>query len=333
MKYVWDNVDTLSVYTGGGKARQDVSFFLKKKGFLSLPYFNSKNVVLKAFYRALNFISFPFLIKKKEELLIQYPFNGGQRFILKVFKKFKKIKCIFLVHDLESLRLGTGIGVEKSDLKYADKIIALNEPMAEYITNTLQIKTVPISLLRLWDYALVESLEEVQCFDLTEPKTESVKVLITGNLDVKKASYLRDLGLIKDVHFYLLGSGGIDYSDIDNVTYLGSFDSNKPIKLIYDQKVYGLVWDGDSIETCSGLYGNYLKYNLPHKTSFYLSNQLPIIVWEGAAVHKELEFYNVSYTVKSLHEIGNIREREELFNRDLYEKVITGSFLYTSVME
>lgn len=333
MKYVWDNVDTLNAYTGGGKARRDVSFFLRKNGFISLPYFNSKNIVLKAFYRCLNMILFPFLIKNGGKLLVQYPFNGGQRFILKIFKHIKKINCIFLVHDLESIRLKADIDIEQTDLQYADKIIALNEPMAEYIENTLQIKNTPISLLKLWDYALVESDEYMQYFNLTEPKTKEIKVLITGNLSVEKATYLKDLGLVQNVHFYLLGDGGNKYTNIDNVTYLGNFDSNKPIKLICDQQVYGLVWDGDSIETCGGLYGNYLRYNLPHKTSFYLSNQLPIIVWEEAFVSGILSDYKIAYKIKSLQDINAVINGSVEFNINLYEKVTSGSFLNLCVQE
>lgn len=41
---------------------------------------------------------------------------------------------------------------------------------------------------------------------------------------------------------------------------------------------FGLVWDGNSMDTCTGNYGSYLRINDPHKVSLYLSSGLPIIV-------------------------------------------------------
>ena len=41
---------------------------------------------------------------------------------------------------------------------------------------------------------------------------------------------------------------------------------------------FGLVWDGDSSKTCSGVFGEYLRYNNSHKASLYLASGFPIIV-------------------------------------------------------
>ena len=41
-----------------------------------------------------------------------------------------------------------------------------------------------------------------------------------------------------------------------------------------DKDYLGLVWDGDSCSSCSGVCGEYLKINNPHKISFYLFNYL-----------------------------------------------------------
>ena len=46
---------------------------------------------------------------------------------------------------------------------------------------------------------------------------------------------------------------------------------------------FGLVWDGISVETCAGVYGEYLKVNNPHKTSLYLASGIPVIIWKEAA--------------------------------------------------
>ena len=66
---------------------------------------------------------------------------------------------------------------------------------------------------------------------------------------------------------------------------------------------YGLVWDGDSLDTCSGLTGEYLKINNPHKLSLYLAVGLPVIIWEKAAEAEFVLKENVGVTVKSLYEL------------------------------
>ena len=66
---------------------------------------------------------------------------------------------------------------------------------------------------------------------------------------------------------------------------------------------YGLVWDGDSIETCSGGKGEYLKINNPHKLSLYLAVGLPVIIWDEAAEADFVLRENVGFTVRSLYEL------------------------------
>ena len=66
---------------------------------------------------------------------------------------------------------------------------------------------------------------------------------------------------------------------------------------------YGLVWDGDSIETCSGGKGEYLKINNPHKLSLYLAVGLPVIIWDEAAEAEFVLRENVGFTIKSLYEL------------------------------
>ena len=66
---------------------------------------------------------------------------------------------------------------------------------------------------------------------------------------------------------------------------------------------YGLVWDGDSLDTCSGLTGEYLKVNNPHKLSLYLAVGLPVIIWSEAAEAEFVRKNNVGLTISSLYEL------------------------------
>ena len=66
---------------------------------------------------------------------------------------------------------------------------------------------------------------------------------------------------------------------------------------------YGLVWDGTSIETCDGPFGNYLRFNDPHKLSLYLVSGLPVIVWAESAVAGFVKEESLGITVSSLKDI------------------------------
>ena len=65
-----------------------------------------------------------------------------------------------------------------------------------------------------------------------------------------------------------------------------------------------LVWDGDSLNECNGDWGEYLKINNPHKTSFYLRAGIPVIVWSKAAMAPFVKEENVGLVVDSLEQIG-----------------------------
>ena len=90
----------------------------------------------------------------------------------------------------------------------------------------------------------------------------------------------------------------------DNLKYFGSFKPDElPGKL---EGKFGLVWDGDSLDTCSGNTGNYLRYNNPHKTSLYLSAGIPVIIWKEAAMSNFIEKHKAGILVESLTEIDDV---------------------------
>ena len=47
---------------------------------------------------------------------------------------------------------------------------------------------------------------------------------------------------------------------------------------------FGLVWDGDDLESCTGVAGEYIKMNNPHKCSLYFAANMPVIIWKEAAL-------------------------------------------------
>ena len=89
-----------------------------------------------------------------------------------------------------------------------------------------------------------------------------------------------------------------------SVTYNGSFTSEEiPAKL---EGSFGLIWDEDSIDTCSGAFGEYTRYNNPHKLSLYVSSCLPVIVWSQAAIADFVKEHGIGFCVDSLSDIHTI---------------------------
>ena len=87
------------------------------------------------------------------------------------------------------------------------------------------------------------------------------------------------------------------------LNYQGTYSSEKISSIIKGK--YGLIWDGEKSNTCTGLVGNYLKYNNPHKLSMYLVANIPIIIWDQAAEAQFVKKNNVGITISSIDEIPN----------------------------
>lgn len=67
-----------------------------------------------------------------------------------------------------------------------------------------------------------------------------------------------------------------------------------------------MVWDGTSVSTCTGDFGEYLQYNNPHKTSLYIRCQLPVIIWKQAALADFVRENGIGICVDSLEELEKI---------------------------
>ena len=103
---------------------------------------------------------------------------------------------------------------------------------------------------------------------------------------------------------------------------------------------WGLIWDGISIESCDGNYGNYLRINNPHKMSLYMAAGLPVIVWTESALAEFVSKYNVGIIVNSLVDLSgklaSISEKQymEMKNNALIQmKKVTKGFYSLKVLE
>ena len=83
--------------------------------------------------------------------------------------------------------------------------------------------------------------------------------------------------------------------------YRGKFAPEELIANLDGQ--FGLVWDANTLDTCGGTDGNYLRYNNPHKLSLYIAAGVPVIVWKESALAGFVEKNGLGICVNSLMEL------------------------------
>jgi len=152
-----------------------------------------------------------------------------------------------------------------------------------------------------------------------------VGIVYAGALHPKKNAFVYQLGTVplEPLRAHLYGKGYDQASvvgEASRVTYKGFFPFDELMQHIDGS--FGLVWDGESVETCSGVYGDYLRYNHPHKCSFYLACGLPVIVWSESAVAEFVRREGVGLCVESLGEISGVMQGlSESAYRDMVQRV------------
>ena len=292
----------------GSKARLDAEKIMLEEGYQ--PFFQNND-------------SNSITLTENDVLVLQFPllWHSLKALILTKLLRKRQFKSYLLIHDIESLRNRSIKSFQ--DVKYAflhflqnktvlervDGIIAHNDKMKDVLVQ-LGIPEKKIISLEIFDY-LIPHFEEKKTY-------EKRTVLVAGNFDIKKAKYARQLP--DNPEFSIFGINFEEENLPQNVHYKGAFS---PEALpYYLEGGFGLVWDGDSPYTCSGMFGEYLKMNNPHKASLYLASGFPIIVWRQSALSDFVTKNNCGILVDSLFEIA---ERLDSISNDEYEELIRNS--------
>lgn len=208
---------------------------------------------------------------------------------------------VTLLHDINTARGRVrsdedGLSPESRDfIANSDVVISHNRRMTDWLS-ARGIPKEKLIDLEIFDY-LADGFSPV-------PATSFERcVTIAGNLGQRKAGYLSDLGTIEDVDWRLFGPK-FNPNDTKGPTihYCGCFPPDDIPRHLTTG--FGLVWDGDSVDTCAGDHGTYLRINNPHKLSLYLASGLPVIVWDQSAAADFVRKHDVGLSVCSLREIG-----------------------------
>ena len=310
----------------GNKARNDVEEIVKREGYqpllLIVEDWYQMGTVKAQRHKAKALAQAFSQLESGDQLLIQFPMLHHSFFTTRLVRKIQRrgVQVYFIIHDLEALRYANLDTVplkhkirvhlqESSLLKVADGVIAHN-PIMKSVLVEKGIPEHKLVSLEIFDY-LIPNYQEKDGLSKDQP------IIVAGNLAQEKAGYLYQLPARPAYNLY--GVGFDESRALANETYFGSFLPDElPAAL---EGGFGLVWDGDSAETCSGVFGEYLRYNNSHKASLYLASGFPLVVWKQSALSRFVLENGCGIAVESLHDLkATIDYLSDEDYQDLVEK-------------
>ena len=314
---------------GGTKARADIETILSELG--AAPIFvgydknnlekNSTQKIKRHIDVKKSWDDMFSSLKKGDTVFIQYVILEHSIFLYRTIKKARKnnIKIVFIVHDLESLqfmdrasssrRKIMRVRLEENCLKYGERIIVHNNRMKKILVQRGYAEEKQISL-GIFDYLIDD-------YDAERMKSRKLSpdlpVIISGNLSREKSGYVYDLPDSVDFNLY-----GVNYNGEENpnVSYKGAYEPEEVPYVMNGS--FGLVWDGESSESCVGSFGRYLKINNPHKTSLYLASGIPVAIWRKAALAGFIMKNKCGVVIDSIEDLAAIRNNMTV---DQYEQL------------
>lgn len=317
--YISRNYYNLS--TAGNKAKTDYESILLSMGAknLGLPCRISSNKFQAFFYNLLSMLKASMCMRKGDTIVLQYPIKKYFSFICNM-AHLKGARTLSLIHDLGSFRRKKlTISKELKRLNHTDYVIATNETMKQWLAE--QGFNKPMGALGFHDYL---SSAPIPSRMGTHQEKETWNIVYAGSLNLRKNAFILKMKEIDSSFKFHLYGNMPDYNAIaidKNIIWHGFVQADNFISRVKGD--FGLVWDGDSLEECHGDFGGYLKYNTPHKASFYLRAGLPIIVWKNSAIAPLVEKEKVGLIIESLQELPKVlaaltlSEYEELKDKAL----------------
>lgn len=233
---------------------------------------------------------------RNNELFIQYPVSMRKSFslVLKLLRLFGN-KIYFIVHDINSARFGVEKEREIYFLNQADGLFLHTRAMREWLE--AQGVTTKNVLLQVFDY-----LSSDPYIAQEEVLKHKDNVIFAGNL--AKSKFVEKLLKypFRHIRLTLFGNKGDLNVSEDGKEYKGIFSPDHTASI---GGGWGLVWDGESLDTCNGDTGNYLRWNAPHKLSLYLAAGLPVIVWKQSAEATFVTDNHIGIAIESIEELDD----------------------------
>lgn len=283
----------------GNKAKVDNEDTLISLGAVNLgilrTYYPSK--IFTFLLDFLGVIKYSFSVRHGDTILLQYPVKKFFSYLCRV-AHWRGAKIATVIHDLGSFRRKK-LTVEKEikRLMNADYVIASNAVMKDWLVKNGYLH--PVGVLGLFDYRSSSVSSQRSTLN-----SEKLSLVYAGALAMRKNSFLLQMAECKlsyELHIYGNRSGLSSMKDNDNIIFHSFTPADEFIENVEGD--FGLVWDGDSLDNCTGNFGEYLRFNSPHKVSFYIRAGLPIIIWKHAAVASIIEKEDIGICIESLEEL------------------------------
>ena len=293
------------LHTASSKAINDCTRILTQQGYTDY------NLHIKGSGRSylgsilLQVLKLVFTIEAGSTVAIQYPLLSGNKvfkYIMSVLR-LKKVKFFCIVHDLDDLRYrrqgDSNRHNETEILNCYDAIVVHNDVMKDWLYS--KGITAPMVSLTIFDYLTDFKSEPVE----RRSSDQLQSIVFAGNLS--KSGFLYELGALASWHFNAYGP---NYqrekgSAVDNVAWRGSYSPEEILSNI--DGAFGLIWDGEHMDRLDDVFGNYLRYNNPHKLSLYLAAGLPVIAPRQSAIASLIERHSVGILVDNLFVLKDLK--------------------------
>jgi hypothetical protein len=275
----------------GHKAPSDVARIAEQLGFrrIDLPDFGGGRAWQKglvALRSALQLMVHAPQLLTSRVIAVQYPLGRGNDLLLSL--AVRRAASVALVHDLESLRVTEFAAREAKNLAPYDALIVHSAAMRAYVDQLPPADSASV-VLGPFDYLT----------DVPLPPTTDRpgKVYVIGHLRADKIGYLRGTDRLA-LPVELFGPGlAADDTELQS-RWRGVLPPHAP--RLEARNGFGLVWDGPSGRGLEDTFGEYLRYNSPHKFSLYMALGIPVIVSEDSALAPFVRTHGIGYAVSSV---------------------------------
>lgn len=283
------------------KARYDVEKTFESLGgrVVNISWRQNGRFIIYRLFNFIQYIKSIFLLPINGYVYIQYPalFSRLDFYdnIINIARFFGN-KVIYLVHDVEMLRYTPERDIIEIEVLNKSDAIIVHSPAMQDI---LQIKGVKsrMIIINLFDYYVNETCNRTSI----DTKLRNV-VAFAGNLYKSEfIGILKNTKINEKLYYRFYGQSiNLTFSDNPQMQYCGSFQADQ-INIL--EAGWGLVWDGNDLDYCAGVTGEYLRYNAPHKLSLYIAAGLPLIVWKESAAADFVKKEHIGICITSLNDI------------------------------
>lgn len=299
------------------KAKRDIDEICRQEGYVNLTRHNFGSGGAGRFLTKLVSVSsIAWRLHKGDMLFLQYPMKKFYKMACSL-AKMKGAKVVTVIHDLGAFRRHKLTPEQENRrLSKTDFLIVHNPTMKQYLID--HGFRGGIHCLQIFDYLSDRQPKTLTSNEKNNDGEKTWRVVYAGNLGRHRNAFLYQMdGCIEGWTMDLYGKGFDQEQNTCNALHYHGFIQSDDFIEQADAD-FGLVWDGDSTEECSGAWGEYLRINDPHKTSFYLRAGIPVIVWSQAAMAPFICQEQVGIAVDSISDIGKALEQ---ISRDEYQQI------------